>query len=90
MVALRAVTGDHDLMLITHNGTLLRTSLDQLREIGRATQGVRLIRVAEDDSVVAVAHVVSEEEECEINGIVEESVEPQLPEEPTETSPSET
>ena len=90
VVALRAVTGDHDLMLITHNGTLLRTSLDQLREIGRATQGVRLIRVAEDDRVVAVARVVSEEEEREINGTVEESVEPQSPEEPTETPPSET
>ncbi len=61
VVALRAVTSDDELMLITGKGTLLRMTVDQLREIGRATQGVRLIRVADDDSVVAVAKVVKEE-----------------------------
>ena len=85
VVALRAVTNDHDLMLITRNGTLLRTSLDRLREIGRATQGVRLIRVAEDDSVVAVARVVSEKEEREINGAAEEPIESEPPESQIET-----
>ena len=76
VVALRAVTDDHSLMLITGNGTLLRMELSQLREIGRATQGVRLIRVEEDDRVVAVAKVVSEKEEREINGSAEEEPEP--------------
>jgi DNA gyrase subunit A len=68
VVALRAVREDDELMLITASGTLLRMSLAQLREIGRATQGVRLIRVAEDDRVVAVARVVSETEERAITG----------------------
>ena len=59
VVALRAVTNDDALMLITANGILLRMSLDQLRDIGRATQGVRLIRVTGDDRVVAVARVAT-------------------------------
>jgi DNA gyrase subunit A len=68
VVALRAVTDDDSLILITAQGNLLRMELDQLRDIGRATQGVRLIRAEEDDSVVAVAKVVSEKEEREIDG----------------------
>ncbi|MFH1746293.1 MAG: DNA gyrase subunit A [Planctomycetota bacterium] len=71
VVALRAVTDEHELMLITGGGTLLRMQLDELREIGRATQGVRLIRVGEDDRVVAVAKVISEKEERAINGTTE-------------------
>ncbi len=63
VVALRAVTSDDELMLITGKGTLLRMTVDQLREIGRATQGVRLIRVEGDDSVVAVAKVVTDRDE---------------------------
>ena len=70
VVALRAVTVDDELMLITGNGTLLRTKLDELREIGRATQGVKLIRVEEDDRVVAVAKVISEQEEEIVGGSV--------------------
>ncbi len=63
VVAVRAVTGEDELMLITSRGVLLRTALSQLREIGRATQGVRLIRMEdEDDRVVAVAKIVIEED----------------------------
>ncbi len=63
VVALRAVTDEDELMMITAKGTLLRTRLDQIRMIGRATQGVRLIRVDDEDRVVAVAKVLSEDEE---------------------------
>ncbi len=73
VVALRAVTDDHSLMLITAKGILMRMSLDQLRDIGRATQGVRLIRVDEGDRVVAVAKVVSEKEEQDVNAAADES-----------------
>ncbi|MGD8453028.1 MAG: DNA gyrase subunit A [Phycisphaerae bacterium] len=73
VIALRAVTDEHALMLITGKGTLLRTDLSELREIGRATQGVRLIRVDEDDQVVAVARVITEKEELEIDGTAEET-----------------
>ncbi len=60
VVALRAVEEGDALMLITAKGLLLRTGLEELREIGRATQGVKLIRVDEDDRVVAVAKIVGE------------------------------
>ncbi|MCK4340765.1 MAG: DNA gyrase subunit A [Phycisphaerae bacterium] len=70
VVALRAVTDDDSLILITAKGILMRMALDQLREIGRATQGVRLIRVADEDRVVAVAKVVGEKEEREIDEAV--------------------
>lgn len=63
VVALRAVNDDHELMLITSKGTLLRMTVDQLRDIGRATQGVRLIRVEEDDRVVAVARLQRDRDE---------------------------
>jgi len=67
VIALRAVTDEDSLMLITAQGNLLRMELSELRDIGRATQGVRLIRVEEGDSAVAVAKVVSEKEEKEID-----------------------
>lgn len=63
VVAIRAVTDEDQLMLITSKGTLLRMELRELREIGRATQGVRLIRVADDDRVVAVAKMAAEKDD---------------------------
>ena len=63
VVALRAVTDSDSLMLITGKGTLLRMDLSSLRDIGRATQGVKLIRVEEDDRVVAVAKLVADKDE---------------------------
>jgi len=69
VVALRAVTDDDALMLITAKGILLKMAVDELRDIGRATQGVRLIRVDPDDRVVAVARVPSSREEREANGV---------------------
>jgi DNA gyrase subunit A len=65
VVALRAVTDDDSLMLITGKGILLRMDLGELREIGRATQGVKLIRVEDDDRVVAVAKVINERQEAQ-------------------------
>ncbi len=67
VVALRGVTDEDSLILITQYGILMRMTVDQLREIGRATQGVRLIRVGEGDRVVAVARIVGEKEEREVD-----------------------
>ncbi len=61
VVALKAVDDDNELVMITQSAQMLRTAVSQLREIGRATQGVRLIRVDEGDRVVAVGRVVTEE-----------------------------
>lgn len=65
VVALRAVTEEDSLILVTATGKLMRMRLCDLREIGRATQGVRLIRLEEGDKVVAVAKVVASEDEPE-------------------------
>ncbi len=62
VVAIKAVVDVDELMVITANGIMLRTDLKELREIGRATQGVRLIRLDEADRVVAVAKIVREED----------------------------
>ena len=46
---------DLDLMLITDDGTIIRMSVDEVRMVGRNTQGVRLMRIAEGARVVSVA-----------------------------------
>ena len=63
VVAVKAVREDDELMMITFKGIMLRTDLAEVREIGRATQGVRLIRPEEGDKVVAVARIAREEVE---------------------------
>ena len=65
VVALKAVNPDDDLMLISAKGILIRTGLDQLRDIGRNTQGVKLIRLDEGDKLVAVARVKEDDEDEE-------------------------
>jgi len=62
VVAIEAVGDDDELMLITQGGMMLRTDLSAVREIGRATQGVRLIRIDENDKVVAVARIAPEDD----------------------------
>lgn len=65
VVSIRAVNDDDELMFITEKGIMLRTDLSEVREIGRATQGVRMIRLEEGDKVASVARIVPEEEETE-------------------------
>jgi len=60
VVALEAVHSRDDLMLITANGMIIRTGLDQIRSIGRNTQGVRLIKLKSGDKLVAAEKIVSE------------------------------
>jgi DNA gyrase subunit A len=47
-------------MMITANGIIIRTGLDQIRSIGRNTQGVRLIKLKEGDKLVAAEKIVTE------------------------------
>jgi DNA gyrase subunit A len=63
VVALKAVGSNDDLMMITAQGMIIRTGLDQIRSIGRNTQGVRLINLKPGDKLVAAAKIVSEEED---------------------------
>ena len=58
VVAVKAVTDGDQLMVITRNGVVNRQRVDEMRVIGRATQGVRLVNLDKGDSVVDVALVV--------------------------------
>jgi DNA gyrase subunit A len=63
VVGAKSVNDKDQLMLITRNGIVIRFSLKDIRPIGRNTQGVRMIKVEDGDSLVAIAKVVPEEEE---------------------------
>jgi DNA gyrase subunit A len=64
LIALKDVADNHDLMIITQFGNILRSPVSALRVMGRATQGVRLINLKENDTIASVACVeVNEEDE---------------------------
>jgi DNA gyrase subunit A len=63
VVALKRVAQGDDLMLITAKGMIIRTGLDELRSIGRNTQGVRLINLKEGDKLVAAEIIPAEEDQ---------------------------
>jgi DNA gyrase subunit A len=65
VVALKAVDDDDELMMITANGMIVRTGLDEVRAIGRNTSGVRLIRLKGDDKLVAVERLAKEQPDDE-------------------------
>ncbi len=73
LIALKDVTDNHDLMIITQFGNILRSPVSALRVMGRATQGVRLINLRENDIIASVACVLvsEDEEEAEKNYIEE-------------------
>ncbi|WP_027137430.1 DNA gyrase subunit A [Gaetbulibacter saemankumensis] len=76
LVAIKSVTDSDDLMIINKSGIAIRLEVKDLRVMGRATQGVRLINLKNNDSIAAVAKVMSDEEEVvEISEVVE-GVEP--------------
>ncbi len=63
VVAIKEVLEDDELMIITEKGIIIRQPVKQIKEIGRNTQGVKLINLDEGDRVVDVARVVKSEEE---------------------------
>jgi len=68
MVALREVVDTDDLMIITEKGVLIRLPVSTIRTISRNTQGVRLIKLDEGDSISAVTRVLESNDEKEKNG----------------------
>ncbi len=80
LIAIKNVTDDNDLMIINRSGVIIRIAVSDLRVMGRATQGVRLINLKNNDSIAAVAKVSVDEEE--------EGVEPVAESEGTEESNS--
>jgi DNA gyrase subunit A len=65
VVGVRMVTDDDDIMLVTDGGKVIRTPVKGITIIGRNTQGVRLIELAEGEKVVGVARLAEKEEEDE-------------------------
>ena len=63
LVSLNSVTDNDDLMIINKSGLTIRMRVSDLRVMGRATQGVRLINIKGNDSIAAVAKVMREDEE---------------------------
>jgi DNA gyrase subunit A len=66
LIAMKAVNDDSHLMIINKSGITIRMEVKALRIMGRATQGVRLINLKDDDQIAAVAHISVEENEDEL------------------------
>ncbi|HPE83931.1 MAG TPA: DNA gyrase subunit A, partial [Aequorivita sp.] len=73
LVAIKNVTDDDDLMIINKSGIAIRMAVADLRVMGRATQGVRLIKVREDDAIAAVAKAMKDEDDEDINEAMDDS-----------------
>ncbi|HLV34184.1 MAG TPA: DNA gyrase subunit A [Spirillospora sp.] len=68
IVSMGCIKETDDILLMTQNGVVLRTQLDEIRETGRSTQGVILMHLAEDDRVVGMAVMDVEAEAAASNG----------------------
>ncbi len=75
LVAIKEVTDEDDLMIITVNGIAIRMNVSDLRVMGRATQGVRLIKLNSNDAIASVTRITREEEVEETSEGSSESVE---------------
>jgi len=72
LVAIKGVTDKEDLMIINKSGIIIRIAISELRTMGRATQGVRLITLKENDEIASVAKIEhDDEDDKEINGDAE-------------------
>ena len=65
LVSIKNVSDTDDLMIINRSGIAIRMEVESLRVMGRATQGVRLINLRDDDSIAAVAKVLKDDEDIE-------------------------
>ncbi len=72
LVAIKGVTDKEDLMIINRSGVIIRIAVSELRTMGRATQGVRLITLKGNDEIASVAKIEhDEDEETELDGNAE-------------------
>lgn len=66
LVSIKNVSDNDDLMIINKSGIAIRMAVEDLRVMGRATQGVRLIKVRDEDSIAAVAKVMHDEDDLDV------------------------
>jgi DNA gyrase subunit A len=76
VVGILSVKEDTDLMIVTKNGKIIRLESAEIRQAGRSTQGVRLVRMEDDDQVAAASVIPDAAENGEKNG---ENGQPDLP-----------
>lgn len=88
LIAINVVTDEDDLMIINKSGLTIRMKVSDLRVMGRATQGVRLINIKGNDSIAAVAKVMREDEE-DVEDILDENADNTQTENGTEIENSE-
>lgn len=77
LVCITTVTGDEDLMIVTNSGVIIRLHVADISQNGRSAQGVRLIRLGENQQVATVAKVEPDENEIAespIEGVLEETL----------------
>ena len=83
LVKLRLVSPDDQLMVITNGGQVIRTRVSEIRETGRNTQGVRVIRLGDGEQVVDVEPVAEGEEvDEEVDAELDQVVDAEEPQEP--------
>ncbi|MBC1370208.1 DNA gyrase subunit A [Listeria welshimeri] len=87
LVAMKTVTGEEDLMLMTVSGVLIRFEIDTVSQTGRSAMGVKLIRLDENEKVATVAKVPKEEDEVELEEEIDETLITQVPDESFENAP---
>ncbi len=85
LVAIKGVTDNEDLMIINKSGIIIRIAISELRTMGRATQGVRLITLKGDDEIASVAKIEHDDSEDEVKETDENTENPD-----TEASTDET
>ena len=77
LVSIKNVIDSDDLMIINRSGIAIRLGVETLRVMGRATQGVRLINIKQDDSIAAVAKVMNDDDDIQdvddLNVTIEEN-----------------
>ncbi|MES2110936.1 MAG: DNA gyrase subunit A [Bacteroidota bacterium] len=88
LVAIKGVTDKEDLMIINKSGIIIRIAISELRTMGRATQGVRLITLKGDDEIASVAKIEHEEDE-EIDAVAIEDTSGETTGEVTDTEAGE-
>ncbi len=71
LIAIKSVSDTNDLMIITANGITIRLPISELRVMGRATQGVRLINLRGDDTIASVARVQTDETSTDDENLLE-------------------
>ena len=87
LIAIKNVTDEDDVMIINKSGVAIRLQLSDLRTMGRNTQGVRLINLKGNDEIAAVAKVIRQDEEDEVE--LDENGDPIVPEPTSEDGESE-